>query len=324
MKRFLYLLAGLALVAVTGRFAALAIDADPNQKYEVTPAAGPYMICASAYSGTQAAELAHELVLDIRRNYNLPAYIFNRGADERKKQQEEIKRIRELSPEGRVRIQRIEDQFAVLVGGWKDWDSARKALDGFKKLKPTKPSLVDKITRQREGEKDGKKGIYTETILVNPFQSSFVVPNPTTPPEQVKKDTGPDPFLKELNSGESFSVYKCRKPWTLAVAVFQSPSVIQTQESSGFLEKLMGGDSAGERLTASAMNAHNLAEQLRKREYEAYVFHTRNSSVVCIGGYERRDDPLLLRMAQGLRFNGTDAQASSVFLANPLPMEVPH
>jgi len=32
--------AGVGLVAGLGRFAALAIDADPNQTYEVTPAVG--------------------------------------------------------------------------------------------------------------------------------------------------------------------------------------------------------------------------------------------------------------------------------------------
>lgn len=323
MKKVLFLLT--ALAAGTSHFTVLAIDADPNQKYEVTPAAGAYMICAASFTGEKAAGLASDLVLDIRRNYNLPAFVFNRGAEERLKQKEEFLRFHAAHPEQKMRICRIEEQFAVLVGGFKDWDSARKALDGFKSLRPTNTNVMAKMTRQREGEKDGKKGIFTETVLVNPFQSSFVVRNPSAPVEQAAQEQGPDPFLKELNSGESYSVYKCRKPWTLAVAVFQSPpvKVDPGRESSGFLDKLLG-DSSGERLSAGAMNAHNLAEQLRKAKFEAYVFHTRTSSVVCIGGYDRKDDPQLLRIAAGQRFQGSDPRGASVFLSTPLPMEVPH
>jgi hypothetical protein len=328
MKRFLFALAGLALVVGPGSFAAPTVDTDPNQKYEITPAAGQWMICAASYSGEQAANLSHELVLDIRRNYNLPAYIFNRSAEERRQQQAEIERIRQNSPEGaRIRIHRIEDQFAVLVGGYKDMESARKALDGFKKLKPTNKKVMDTITRQHEAVQDGKKGIMTETILVNPFVSSFVVRNPTVPAEQVQKDQGPDPFLKEINRGESYSVYKCKKQWTLAVAVFQTPGVVQNEASSSFLDKIWG-NGASDRLTASAMNAHNLAEALEKlgRQWginEVYVFHTRYNSVVTIGGFERKDDPQMAIVQMALQKHlRPDVQVK--LLAQPLPMEVPH
>jgi hypothetical protein len=162
-----------------------------------------------------------------------------------------------------------------------------------------------------------------ETGYVNPFLSSFVVPNPTVPPEQVKKDDGPDPLLEKLNAGESYSVYKCRKPWTLAVAVFQSPTIVQTADSDNFIGKLMG-DSSADRLSAAALNAHNLAELIRTQwKLEAYVFHTRYNSVVAIGGYDRKDDPQLLQMEAKFRFHVRDQVAAQVFLSNPLPMEVP-
>jgi hypothetical protein len=296
MKRFLFLLAGLTLVAGTGNFTARAIDADPAKKYEVTPSTGLWMICAASYTGDNAGDKANDMVLDIRRNFNLPAYVFNHGAEERRKQQEEIDRIRKLCPGGRVRVHRVEEQFAVLVGGYKDMESARKALDGFKKLKPTNPKLVEYFDRQREAEKDGKKGIMTETVVVNPFTNSFVVRNPSVPLEQVQQDDGEDlKLLRKWNEDEPYSIFKCRKPWTLAVAVFQTPGAIQSQnmKSSSFLDKLFG-DSAGERLNAGALNAHNLAELLRtQKKLEAYVFHTRNNSDVCIGSYDRRYDPQL-------------------------------
>jgi hypothetical protein len=330
MKRLLALACVVAL-AGTGRFAALAIDADPNQSYDITPAAGSWMICAASYSGDDAPDVAHRLVLDIRRNYGLAAYVFNRGREERAKQQAEIARIHQLCPEGRVRMIRIEEQCAVLVGGFKDMESARKALDNFKKLKPSDTKAMDIVHYSEETVKNGQKGILTTTAYVNPFMRSFVVRNPTVPPEAPKEDKADADFLRGINSGESFSVYKCRKPWTLAVAVFQSPTVVQRAGSSSFLDKLTG-TSAGDNLTAAAMSAHNMADALQKLSHdprfqepfkEVYVFHTRNNSVVTIGGFERRDDPQMAYVQDILQKNLVHYPQLQL-LKQPLPMEVPH
>ena len=62
--------------------------------------------------------------------------LFDRGGEEREKVRQEYLRIKQLCPEGRVKIMRVEEQFAVLVGGYKDMAAARKALDDFKKLPP--------------------------------------------------------------------------------------------------------------------------------------------------------------------------------------------
>src|SRR5262249_25817790 len=142
--------------------------------YHVRPEAGPWMICTASYTGPEAAQLANKLVTEIRRDYKLPAYYFNRGAEERQKQKEEIDRIRKLSPEGRIRIIRIEDQFAVLVGGYKDMETARKELDRIKKLPPPKSVPQDSV-----GISVPQKGV--DRAFLNPFQHSFVVRNPSVP-----------------------------------------------------------------------------------------------------------------------------------------------
>ena len=51
---------------------------------------------------------------------------------------------------------RIQDQCVVLVGGYKDMDTARKALDGFKKLKPTVKKVMPVFITQQEGIENGK------------------------------------------------------------------------------------------------------------------------------------------------------------------------
>src|SRR5262249_9965400 len=121
MKRFL--VGGLSVLLLAGVALAVRIEAEPGKDYPVNKEAGNWLISAAGFRGPQAAELARGLCLEIRQQFNLPAYVFNRGADERKKQEEKVNELWKLSPDARVRITRIEEQYAVLVGGYKDNDA---------------------------------------------------------------------------------------------------------------------------------------------------------------------------------------------------------
>src|SRR5262249_49903118 len=97
-RRFLCALAGWTLL-VGASTAWAHVEADPNKEYVVTAEIGPWMICAASYTGPQAAQLAHEMVLEIRSRFNVPAYLFNRGDKERQEQREYLERIRQADPE---------------------------------------------------------------------------------------------------------------------------------------------------------------------------------------------------------------------------------
>src|SRR4051812_22787447 len=115
----------------------------------ITSEAGPWMILAASFVGRPARGQAEELATEIRNRYNLPAYVFNRTAEERRIEQERIERLKAeqrkklaqdgLDPDTPVHIKtvRIEDQYAVLVGGYKDDVAARKELEKIRKLKPS-------------------------------------------------------------------------------------------------------------------------------------------------------------------------------------------
>jgi len=60
---------------------------------------------------------------------------------------------------------------------------------------------------------------------------------------------------------------------------------------------------------------------MKPTSFDAYVMHTRNSSIVCVGSYDRPDDPALLQMQKtigGLKIGHLDQ-----LMAIPLPMEIP-
>jgi hypothetical protein len=308
------------LLCLAGVALGRGVEADPNKEYVITPEVGPWVICAASYTGPEAAQRAHDLVLEIRSRYNLPAYIFNRGEKERREQEEQRARMRQLCPEGRFRTVRVEDQFAVLVGGYKDIDSARRALDDVKKMKPSDTRLMNILFAGSSAPAPGKKGGESYAGFANPLSDSFVAPNPTVPHEH-KAENKQDPFLKELNADESLSLLKCKQPWTLAVATFQGTSVIQSSATAAtFLDKVLGRGSA-DTLSASAMNAHNFAELLRKAKFDAYVLHLRQGSVVTIGGFASKDDPQLRQVERRLAEQNFAGRIE--LLPQPFAMQVP-
>lgn len=328
MKRLMCVVI-LGLIAASPTVAA-PVDANPTSDYTIRPEAGPWMIYVHSYTGPKAKELAHEMCLEIRSKYNLPAWIFNRGEEERQKQREYVEKIRNLTdqtPGARIRVVHIEEQCAVLVGGYKDMDAARSALDGIKRLKPPeKKHLLDVVTvvGQAKTDNDKSKEALQSARYVNPFVSSFVTRNPTVQPEKPAQDpTKADKLLRDLNDGRPYNLLANRRPWTLAVKEFQGASVIQSKSSSNssFMEMLGFGKKSGELLNAGALQAEEIARVLRELKFDAYVLHTRFSSVVTVGGFESKEDPQMAQLAQklgGAKFGPID------LFVRPLPMPVPH
>lgn len=318
------------LLLVLGLSAARQAGADPGNRYPIAPEAGRWLICAASYTGPQAGALAHELCEVVRRDYKLPAFVFDRGGDERRKQQEQVTKVRELAPEGRIRTVRIEEQFAVLVGGYKDMPAARRALDDFKKLPIPPAKFCDTGTVQTKGTKDGQEGTWIKEVRYSPFWTSFVVHNPTVPKEDTEAKGNDYQFLKQLNAGESYSLLRCPKPWTLAVQTFYGGCVIQQpSKSSKFLDLLPFGDKGGEKLNAAALQAHELAGVLKKVEHgdvkfpNVYVLHTRSSSVVTVGAYDGPNDPKLQYDMHVLSKMKLTSRTAMEIQPKALPMEVP-
>lgn len=321
MRRMVFalpLLAGLVCTSV-GR---AGIDADPNKDYPLTPEAGQWFVCATCFVGPKAPQLAKEMVFEIRSRYKVPAYVFDKGADERNKERERLRKIHEENGDSSVRLRtvRIPDECAVFVGGFKEQENAVKALKQVKAWQPPSnpelsPIIHDSSVPEKEDEQVKVRGAH-----VSPYVMAFVAHNPFVPVEK-KADAKMEAFMRKINANEKYSVYNCRKPWTLVVAQFQGVSVIQSKAvDESFIQKLFGS-SKGESLSASALNAENMCETLRKCNLDAYVLHTTWGSVVCIGGFDSKDDPKISSMKTRLAAfpKGPGLQ----FMAEPLPMEVP-
>jgi hypothetical protein len=331
MKRFLFALAGLATLIPAGPGFA-GVDADPNKDYTLTAEAGPWLICATCYVGDKAWQSAHEMCLEIRKRYNLPAYILNRGEKERKQQQAEVDQLQKQYPNVppyllRRRMPRIQDQCAVLIGGYKDMDEARAAQKEIKRMPADFPEhlmpILVRVTptgQQADGQPQGQ----LEYGRVNPFVNSFVTRNPEIPMDKSGASKAEEySRLVHFNRCEKYSLLDSPKPWTLVVAVYQGThAFVDESKSAGFLERLFGG---GDTLEASGRNAHNLASALRDLNYRAYVLHTRQGSIVTVGEFESEKDPRMQQVRQALQDGpgGVRAGPQLQLLPDPIPFPVP-
>jgi len=326
MARTAWVALALAMTWEMPPAAAVPPDGDPVREYHLGPDAGPFVVCVKGYSGPSAQALASKLCLHIRKN-GFPAYVYDYSGEERRKVKETLEERYRAAPElARKKTIRVEDQWGVLVGGYKSLDDASKDIEKIKKL-----PWADLGQQNVDHVPDFNS---KQMLAMSPYAHSFATRNPTVP--MPKPDpNAPDPIWKDLNDGRPYNLLKCGKPWTLAVKQFQGANVVQSRSaSSKFLDLLGGGNKAGEMLDASAKQAEEVARLLRtmKPGFDAYVLHTRGGSVVTVGAYDGPEDPKLKQAQQQLRSlsftpqnGGGDPRAAQMFqfFAQPLPMRVP-
>lgn len=285
-------------------------------KYPINSGAGTYVITLKGYKGQNAQALAEEFADYVRSSYGLPTYLLDLGSEMReaeekriaelKKQYDELVRQngRENVAPLRYKTHVMEPQFGVFIGGprggWKEDETPLKVLKELRK-KPLPPEkFCDRIYSASPRDPEGRANAEARTGAISPFGSAFISRNPTLP--KPKPDDKPDPFLKDLNADEEYSLLKTSKPYSLVVRVYSGQTVVRERGAdTSTLEKLLG-NKTGNLLSASGMQAHELARYLRamKPSYDAYVLHTRYYSLVCVGNYAKPDDPQLLEVQRTL------------------------
>jgi len=298
-----------------------------DQAPQVTPQCGAWMVLAATYQGADGPQMARTLALYVHRTYNLPAFVYD-YADANRRRENDAERLKaQQDPSYVPRYTRIEENYGVLVGGWDDDKQAAAMLKKVRswplpdaRLPNGRPCYGKRFAMGKDDHGQEKQTVVDD----NPFLSAIVCRNPTikaTPKPMV------DPAWAKLNSEEEFSVFKCPKPWTLAVKQYFGTALDQPlQSSGGIMERLWPSKHEGEGINAAAFNAHELARKLRGLGFEAYVLHTRVSSVVTVGGFDGYNDDEMKRMRQrlaSLHPNRPDVPDQLGLFLEPPPMPVP-
>ncbi len=304
----------------------------------VKPEHGQWMILVKSYNGDNAKAFAEELAKDIRATYKTPAYLFERGREEKLKEEDRVRverdkkraeqeqmflrfndqmraeafkkgyEFQETRPKYRVPTIKYEEQYAVMVGGWKDMESARKGLDIVRTwAEPTDKRLMDRGFVGGAAQK-GQQTTLTGGYL-NPFKLAFVAPNPAAP-KTLTGEAGSDPLVLQMNKEEELSVLKIQKSWTIVVKAYYAPLVDMKDKDAGNIMSIKRlFNSRPDHLNKTAELAQNLAKLLRNikpRPIESYILHTLNGSLVCVGQFDSATDPRMLaeqERLEALRLN---------------------
>ena len=276
----------LALALLAAASAAEAQQPDAPHRLAVKPEYGAWMVCVKSYVGPTAAADAEEFARFVQAKYNAAAFLYERGREERLAQEarrDQIRRERTAEVQPFLALQAklkadaeragtpfvpapvkisvpevtAKTQWAVLVGGWKDMDTAAGALKTIRQWKELPDErLLDRATVS--GGSAGARGQY-----VNPFAVALVCPNPSV--AKPKPGEVPlDPLVIKLNENEPLSVLKIGKKWTLTVKDFPVPTTTEQQGQEGTLiGRALGLSDEGKYLERTAADATEFAKMLR-------------------------------------------------------------
>ena len=288
------------------------VEADPKRSYDVTEQCGPWMIMACSFSDEDADQQAHNLVLDLRANYGLEAFVWKQDF-----RGQETLTGRGVDKYGRPKKMQYQNpdcvlpEVAVLVGNYSSVDDSRakKVLDELRSLIPKSlggegSDQSDAVTGFMADMRRLQKSFVSpsERLQQNrgPMCKAFLSPNPLLPKEFFRTEGLPD-YIIEANSHLQYSLLKCPGKYTLKVGTFVGMNCIENSQRHSEIRQ--DKKDSVNHLENAEKQASELCAALRKLNYKAYEFHDVGSSIVTVGSFDRigtPDENGVIELEQGI------------------------
>ncbi|NDC53734.1 MAG: hypothetical protein EBZ74_05445 [Planctomycetia bacterium] len=241
---------------------------------------GPWLVLATTFRGEGARDDARRLVQELRRDHKLKAYTHEKSFDYTGRQQG-----LGLNPDGSPKTMRYANaaqvtEVAVLVGDFASFDDPRgqKMLATVKRLQPR--ALAGEAGKTR-AYSDFRKMIGLGGAAKGPMHMAFVIPNPLLPEDFFARQEV-DRFVVEMNADVTHSLLDCPGRYTVRVATFTGAGTVDQKAITGSDDFKLES-----RLADAADKAHRLTEALRRAGWQAWEFHDRESSIVCVGSLDQ-------------------------------------
>jgi hypothetical protein len=276
------------------------VEADPTKDYKLGDEHGPWMIMCCSFSGENAESQARELVLEIRKQHKVNAYVYDRVFDYSKP----VEGIgvnqfgeRRMQTYRRAALDRDKDgkfrELAVLCGDFPTVDDpeAQRLLQRLKyaDFETFKHTAGEKDARSlgmlRELQKEVNRragGKHAENARKGALGKAFITANPILPDEYFVPK-GLDPVVAEMNKDVKYSLLKCTGRYTVKVATFNGSVVIDQKRVKEI--EAAGKRAMSDKLAKGTQAAHELTMALREKGYEAWEFHDLHCSMVCVGSF---------------------------------------
>ena len=117
---------------------------------------------------------------------------------------------------------------------------------------------------------------------------AFVTPNPLLPDDYFSRQQN-DEFVLRMNEDVTHSLLDCPGRYSVRVASFTGSGTLDQNAISSRNVPIES------RLIEAAEQAHTLTVALRRKGWQAWEYHDRESSIVCVGSL----DQLRVRQADG-------------------------
>ncbi len=341
-------------------------EVDAKQMYPLAEKDGPWLVLVTTFRGEGAREDARRLVQELRSRNRLEAYTHEKSFDYTGRQQGVG-----FNPDGSPKTMRYANaaqvlEVAVLVGDFASCEDAR-AQKALQKIKTLRPAAL--------GGAQSKGGMVSEFLQANqqhlaaaapkhPMQTAMLIPNPLLPADYFNRHEV-DAFVEQINADVTHSLLDCPARYSVRVATFTGSGIIGgaattagsapasgglvdvkqligAMRGQGWQDPQLRGVPGESRLVEAADKAHRLTQALRRAGWQAWEFHDRESSIVCVGSIERLAvqqadgkaavHPEITRIVAGLGANPAKlAQGvieprafDGIFLdIDPKPIEVP-
>lgn len=306
------------------------IEADASKPYHLTQEDGPWMILAHTFLGPGSKERAERLVLEIRQDLNLPAFLYAKDIDFSGEVNPGSPIQRTGGASSYKRKMRYANQIsyqahAVLVGEYDSAEHPRVESD-LERVKTAKCNVFGD-EREMAAETDIRNPVTAVKALhqrlvkkmgdpkLGAMGNAFLTRNPMLP-EDYFQAPEVDAFVRNLNEGQPHSLIdQCSGQYTVVVRTFSGFNTIVDGKKDKTFEP------SGERLDRCAADAAQMVALLREEGVEAYQFHDRTQSIVTIGSFENLgrelpgggfeyDAPILAVMNEYRAFN-VDANLAS-------------
>lgn len=293
---------------------------------------GPWLIMCASFVGEQGEQQARLLATELRQ-HKLKTYIYRHtfdftepveGIGWKEHTNEDGDAYHAVPKKMKVAGADRFEEIAVLVGDFPSIDDARaqRTLEKIKALKVA--SIMEFDPRSDEGQ---RLRFYRELVkrvsnndeikTKGPLRAAFLLTNPMLPDEYFNVDAM-DSFIMGLNRGIKYSLLECPLLYSVRVATFRGDSTFELSEIEAqqtkqrwrlkFKKPVRDKES---KLALAAAKAHRLTSELRKMGVEAYVFHDRFESYVCVGSFEwikknNQQNPQVVKLINSYKANVED------------------
>lgn len=318
------------------------------QSLNLTTKSGPWLIMCTSFVGEDGNQQARRLANELRQEHGMNAYVYSHQFNfEQEVAGKGVAGWAVPTAGGQHNLRQAKmttaknsnfKETAVLVGDFASVDDSRaqKTLANIKKLLPE--SIVNFVGKDGEAEsplsgdrlrqssnaffQSGGGQSYRNAIMRrkkngangSPLGAAFLLTNPLLPDAYFAAQKI-DRFVLGMNKKPKYSLLKNKGLYSIKIAsftgktTFESTEMLPDSNRKSFLNRK---SSDRKDLEDAAIKAHVLTGFLRKKGLDAYEFHDRHESYVCVGSFDRvvradgRYTPEIERMI--MKFKGRQSQ----------------